>query len=623
MTIFDDQRNNELLSLPCRCAKEVSVLTTSLNPPWLLCLSLRQAKRSTMLLLLLLRSRLLLSSSSLCGGGPPHRGASRMRRETFLFHLFVACLLVVLGLTSGVQAEPVLKQVHVVTRHGSGYMFDDGDPESNAVLTEYGQQQVYELGLYLHNKYKHNVLATYDPDRVELTSSDADRAIVTAQILAQVMFANSNSTTLTSSTVNDLPVGVQIPVYSTDLSNDVTIRAYAQCPKGIDLENLFRSKEWQNLQSDHMNLLQDLALKPEFQNFRAEGRQDDGHGDEHGDYVALTEIFEVFDAIFVAKEWCNHANATLDPATNQSMSCPKPVYNMANLLSDTDWKELENLAHAAETTKYDVNTAGQYAGVNLWMEILERAGGVVGANDKSNGFYLYSGHYATILGMFAALGQALPSSEQAIPNYASAFIVEVYYDDSKQDTQIKVLYKAGGAEHSTTINVVKCGSGDYCSRSTLKDLFSNLDIRKWCHQCGNDSANPCLDYLLEKTKEDLNKANDKCNASSTGGTADASASASAASTTPSSGPSQGSVVGAVLGGMVLGSLLTILVGYYCGKRTHNNHNNHNSNPDGIKSFDDVERSESPTNNTISPSGSEDPTDLTEVPINGGGPYVYT
>ena len=82
-------------------------------------------------------------------------------------------------------------------------------------------------------------------------------------------------------------------------------------------------------------------------------------------------------------------------------------------------------------------------------------------------------------------------------------------------------------------------------------------------------------------------------------------------------------MGAVLGGMVLGSLLTILVGYYCGKRTHNNHNNHNSNPDGIKSFDDVERSESPTNNTISPSGSEDPTDLTEVPINGGGPYVYT
>jgi hypothetical protein len=188
----------------------------------------------------------------------------------------------------------------------------------------------------------------------------------------------------------------------------------------------------------------------------------------------------------------------------------------------------------------------------LWWQILEQASNIdYPKSDEFEGFYLYSAHYETLLGLFAALSQDPPGgTSHAIPNYASAVIVEVYSDDSKKDTVLKVFYKEGGSDEKETVKVKKCGSSDSCKLGVLTGLFKALTWEKWCKECGNIDANVCISAQAKPST-------------------DVSASASANGTeysTTSASTSTGTIVGSVLLGMVIALILMGMFACYRRRR---------------------------------------------------------
>ena len=109
-------------------------------------------------------------------------------------------------------------------------------------------------------------------------------------------------------------------------------------------------------------------------------------------------------------------------------------------------------------------------------------------------FYLYSAHYPTILGVFAALGEA-PVEEDAIPAYATALIFELYDRVSASgvdDLIVDIYYKPGYNDTAIQLGKVCSSSSQDCELTDLSHYVANHIVAKsWCQECGNVVADMC------------------------------------------------------------------------------------------------------------------------------------
>jgi hypothetical protein len=346
-------------------------------------------------------------------------------------------------------------------------------------LTPLGQTQLFDLGVWLRKFYTaYSLFEVYDSSKVRLQSSAFERTVTSANSLALGLFPQAARDPTGESVLSVIPANV--PVYTTEVKNDVTIRAYDKCETFLNhLGDLYSSEGWKELEKENSELLIRLTTIPAFQ----------GYADSTGK-VPLTEVWNVFDAILVAKTEC---------AGEYTASCQNVLASsFKDVLNDDEWVALQSMAHQAELLKYGSNIAGRLVGGNLLLQIVERmqetAVGRTSADFEK--FYLYSAHYPTILGLFAALSEESVDSE-VIPSYASALIFEVYENDLDGKRSVQILYKSGEESEHRPVFMGSACSSIMCPLTTLSGGVAYLSQESWCRDCGNRDADVCLAGLVE------------------------------------------------------------------------------------------------------------------------------
>jgi hypothetical protein len=375
---------------------------------------------------------------------------------------------------AGVASIGILKQVHVITRHGSRLPLikNPGNLSEYTLgsLTALGEMQHFDLGLWLMQRFE-SQLEVGNLANIHLESSATDRTIVSANSLALGLFDAEFRDPFNASLLWPESPRPNIPIYTLDATNDVFLRAYDKCPTYHDrLENLYSGSEYLFLQQEYAQLLTKLAQIDPFSDYR----------DESTNSIPVKETWNVFDLVMVAKTECSNGN-----------SCPG-VSQFQNLLSDEEWNDLQVVTQKAELLKYSKNIAGRLVGGNLLQRITERMESVIDSENKKGAeFYLYSAHYPTILSVFSALGED-PVQDEVLPPYASALIFELYDRDS--NLEVDIVYKPGGSNMTLQLVTSACSGDDVtCKLSDLIAYVSNtIKAEDWCNDCQNAMADICL-----------------------------------------------------------------------------------------------------------------------------------
>lgn len=407
----------------------------------------------------------------------------------------ITCLLLSLTL-SGVSAIPELTQVHVITRHGArttlskiGSLREEG----KASLTLFGEKQMYDVGVWLRDRYVIEGLLgnTYNEESSRFETSHVERTIASANAMALGLFPPE-----TRSTNPLLPAAVYrgIPVYMTEQRNDIHIRAYGKCPEFHDrLSNLYTSSNWTSIEKEYMSELTNLAQSKTFEKFK------NGAG-----YIPLSELWNVYDVINVALTECDRSS---DDEEGCSVS-----QELTNELDNVGlpWAILESLAHLAENRRYGRETAGDLLAGNLLFRIHERMGGDMSdfstsqINPESGGFrkfYHYSAHYPTLMSIFATLGLPSPSNE-VLPGFGAAFIFELYTDAADGAKTIRMLYKETKQQEPFTVKFTGACDGQVeCGLHLFTQMMLSLSYsspEEWCKVCRNEEADVCLSVKLNE-----------------------------------------------------------------------------------------------------------------------------
>lgn len=413
-----------------------------------------------------------------------------------------------------VNAVPVLKQVHVVHRHGARTPLPK-NPDTllelaGSSLTPLGQQQLFEVGGWLRQMYNiDGFLAEYNVSEVRLESSDLDRTLTSASALSMGLFpykaqAADYGTALYESILPEMP---GLPVYSTKQTNDMFFRAYytGNCPVyEARLADLFESEAWKQVEESNEALLTKLAL--EFPQDADDGDKDESNNKITDGAVVMKQLWNYYDIINVARTECI-PNATVFACTSMGPD----VYNLKDALSDDEFQELESLAGDTEIMKFSEEIAGNLLGSQLLWKMLNRT------SDNAGKFFEYSAHAPTLLSFMSTLG-GWPANEP-YPYYGSAIIMEVYEDtDANQAKSIRFLYKSflntnaiylpmtqANCEQSFDGEAPPTMEGAAGLSHCMLDAFlawamSNtlMTPEEWCEACENTLADVCLQALVAK-----------------------------------------------------------------------------------------------------------------------------
>jgi hypothetical protein len=158
-------------------------------------------------------------------------------------------------------------------------------------LTPTGELQHYQLGLWIKERFggSSTLFETYKASNVRLQSSSFDRTIVSANSLALGLFDETSRDPLREKKIPENVTRPNVPVYNTQVTNDVTIRAYDKCENYFNrLEKLYDSGEWTSIESQHRDLLYKLATFPLFYQYKDKYNK-----------IPMEDLWNVYDAIKV------------------------------------------------------------------------------------------------------------------------------------------------------------------------------------------------------------------------------------------------------------------------------------------------------------------------------------
>lgn len=382
------------------------------------------------------------------------------------------------------QGETIIRQMHVITRHGSrmpvGKDANNLQENTPGALTPYGELQCYTQGKWIADTYNQTGWFTYYvADQVHLESSAFDRTLVSAGAFAQGAFPHDARDPLGQA---ELPTGPSnVPIYSIEAENDVYFRAHDKCETFHSrLEELYQSSAWADLERTHTPLLTRLA---QLDSFREQA-------DELGK-IPLANVWNVYDTLHVAMTECATSGEFFQPSC-KSLENPDDRFKV----NAADFEQLELLTSLVEQLRYSPERTGSLLGAPLLNRIVGRM-----KRNPSVGFYLYSAHYATILGIFAALDQRFPF-EDTIPEYASALIFLLVHDTLSNQEYVKVVYKADSVVQTPpeVITFNFCGNETTCPLENFAGRWEGWSISEWCRECNNRNADVCLRYWLEEAE---------------------------------------------------------------------------------------------------------------------------
>ena len=381
-----------------------------------------------------------------------------------------------------------LRQLHVITRHGSRMPLSkksanlDEHPEGPQ-LTATGEKQLYDLGVWIRNRYHdlgEELFTKYNPNQFHLESSALDRTMASANALALGLLNDEARDPFHENMLPGTTTRPNVPVYSVSPQNDVYIRAYDKCDAFHDnLDRLYESREWQDLEESHSSLLSKLGGDARFSEYAVNGK------------IPLEDVWNVFDLIMVAKTEC----PVFLGAVNETSACMElPDRSVRDALGEDQWRDLQNVAHRAELLKYSRETARDFVGGNLVTKIGKR----MLMTHSEPQFFLYSAHYPTLLGFMAALEEE-PFEKEVIPGYGAALIVEVFEIPGGGDYyHVRIHYKPADSEQERTLDksCLTMTSPDCPLFRKFQQFAQGRRVEEWCGDCNNDSADVCLRSIV-------------------------------------------------------------------------------------------------------------------------------
>ena len=430
-----------------------------------------------------------------------------------------------------VNAAPQLIQLQVITRHGARTVLNKEAAtlaEGGSSLTTKGEAQLTNIGGEIRMEYmtqndRLKNLKIYEPNKVWIQSSNFDRTISSSMSLVEGIWPETNGNMIYPNNVSK-----QIPVHSAGCGpNDVTIRAYANCPAfHTRLDKLYSSDEFTKKENSYINFLKDLkTLFPTL----VEGKKDEP--------VSLKDLWNIFDIVNVAKDL-------------------EPNSIIATTLTTDQFNTLKELTAWVEHKRFSADVAGMLIGSNLWQEVFQRMESLYlfdisamernatfenifamnklpeGALHPPHQFIHYSAHYPTILGLFSSLQLFEKNSFlnygsnkdfSAIPNYGATLIIELWKKDASIDTTkvveeqmyIRARYKDGDSVTTNASPYIDLGTEceinsknlefptKSCPLSTFKNMLTKqtfTSLYAWCNACDNYASQICLkEYVKQKT----------------------------------------------------------------------------------------------------------------------------
>ena len=416
------------------------------------------------------------------------------------------------------QGRGTLLQVQVIARHGARTALTKTATsllEGGAALTPIGEKQLYDLGVWLRERYKHPLhLDLYESGKIHLQSSDFDRTVVSASSMALGLFpklsrSHANTTVLLPPDITP----ANVPVHTKDRLNDVDIRGYTLCPLiKTRLDALYDDATFLNIESANEPLLMFLGKHKAFEYYTKDGK------------VELKELWNVYDSINVAKTECDCLHCNTAPTC-----LALPDSSIKDYLTDTQWQHTIQTAHAVEHLKFGKETTESLIGANILKTVLTRMGSTPNQPDDERRrlahstdpgttttvnpktlehFIYFSSHYPTILGVFSTLNLIelnpnTPVSDGGIPDYASALLFELWRS-SNDEYEVVAVFKDGDTLTSLvlpcqTVNNEPCTLVQFAaSIAAITSKDSVNSDSQWCTKCQNNVSDICMKETLIK-----------------------------------------------------------------------------------------------------------------------------
>lgn len=409
-------------------------------------------------------------------------------------------LLVVCCCVSITSAASILRQVQIITRHGSRRPLPKSsntldDTSESSLLTPLGQKQHYDLGQWLRERYLFpfaDVLFEYDPNQVLVESTAYERTIVSANSLVLGLFPREARGLQLFNETADV-----IPVYTRARNNDLYLRAYEKCDALHDnLETLYTSDVWATMENENMALLQRLAQNPAFDKYAVQPEE----GSTAEAYVPLTELWNVFDAIHVVETECD--SVVIDGNVTTSQVCQElPHPELLSTMDVNDVNATRLLANTAELLRFSPSTADNKVGGALLNLILHRMESIANNTNAPGYLYVTSAHYPTVLGLLTAFQTTF--WDRYIPEYASALVMELHLREEDGEHYVKVYFKSGDSVDTIPIAVSATCRTDLEEGCLFKRLIQESESKRltnveWCQECNNTDVDVCLQYKLQQ-----------------------------------------------------------------------------------------------------------------------------
>lgn len=299
-----------------------------------------------------------------------------------------------------------MRKVFVLTRHG------DRTPtlvypvthqwDHLGELTGEGMNQLHQVGANLRKHYVDTLSflsASYVRHELHVRSTSSHRTLVSAQALLSGLYPHGTGPTRARAENHALPHGFSpIPVFSAELSSDLLMKSYKNCPLMKELRaEIYKTEEWKEKEQETKQLRDEIAtilgvkeikLKKISSAFHALNADRVHHGKQH-----ISD--QLFSQVIALKDWVLHR-------------------------------------------KYHSQEMGRIGAGILLNHIVTTMEHYTQKNHTSKLKMTYfSGHDSTFLALFAAMGFR---NNFKIPGFAALLVIELHQDEADGSFWVRVKY---------------------------------------------------------------------------------------------------------------------------------------------------------------------------------------
>lgn len=345
-----------------------------------------------------------------------------------------------------------LKQVHVVFRHGQRTPADTypNDPLVNSTfspygwgqLTNFGKRSLYNIGLWLRNRYSKLLGKLYYSDELFAQSTGVSRTQMSIELVLASLYPPADTAQEWNKDLNWQP----IPYFSEPLDQDTLLLVRTSCPRYHEaLVQVMESAEVRQILKENQELFDNLTT--------------------------------ITGMAIKTPDDVQSLYSTLKAETEFGLSLPEwtKEYYPDKLLPMTTLSYVLNVYN---------DELKRLKGGPFLKKTLSEWEAVIASDEtkaKNRKMFVYAGHDSTVVNVLSAFNVW----KEQFPGYAIMALFELYKNRWTNEYSVRIYQKnVGEAPISLTIP----GCSEYCPVATLKTLLGSHVPTDMTEQCKAHAA---------------------------------------------------------------------------------------------------------------------------------------